>query len=254
LGNLIDLTKKAQIVLEKKSLDGIQANIIVAMDISGSMSYRFSNGTVQELVDRLLGIGMNIDMDKSIDMFTFNTSAKHIGAANESNYSNFVKSKKITVSGGTSYAPVMNHIISKVGSPIDSATISKQVESKGFFGKLFGKKEIITEEVTPGEIKSHQHPTIVFFVTDGDNDDKQETIRVMKEASKQAIFWQFIGIGGQSFPFLQKLDDLEGRFLDNADFFAVNDILSISDEDLYDRILNEIPSWLQAAKRKNIVI
>ncbi|MDK2600509.1 VWA domain-containing protein [Bacillus stercoris] len=90
MGNLIDLGKKAKVVLEKKNLNTVKADIQVAVDISGSMSSMFSNGTVQEIIDRLLGIGVNMDVDDSIDVFAFNTGAKFIGTANRSNHKDFI--------------------------------------------------------------------------------------------------------------------------------------------------------------------
>jgi hypothetical protein len=187
---------------------------------------------------------MNMDVNKSIEVYAFNTSSRKIGVANEQNHRNFVQSANFSVGGGTNYAPVMKQIIADVGTPIGPV----EVESKGLFGKLFGKKEMTTLDV-----QTQDYPTIVFFVTDGDNFDKPDTIHVMREASKQGIFWQFIGIGSERFEFLQKLDDLDGRYIDNADFFSVNDIMKTSDEDLYNRILNEIPGWLTQAKAKGLV-
>jgi hypothetical protein len=263
VGNVIDLKKKSGIVLEKKGLAGITANIVFAEDVSGSIAEELNDGVVQETLDRLLGIGMNMDPDKSIDVYTFNTGAKHIGTANEANYKTFVKDAGIRAGGGTNYAPVMHEIINKYGTPIKgtptTTTTTAEVEAKGFLGKLFGKKETIvkTETIDAGApaVQPVKTPTLVFFITDGDNWDKDETRRVITEAAKQGIFWQFVGIGGRErFKFLEELDDLAGRFLDNADFFDAKDIMSWTDEDLYDRILNEFPGWLRQAKSKGLVL
>ena len=56
--------------------------------------------------------------------------------------------------------------------------------------------------------------------------------------------------GIERFDFLQKLDDLSGRVIDNADFFHLNDLASISDEQLYDRLLTEFLGWLKQEKEK----
>lgn len=93
----------------------------------------------------------------------------------------------------------------------------------------------------------------MFFVTDGDNFDRSQTEKLIKEYAKLPIFWQFIGVGDSSFSFLEKLDEMKGRFIDNANFFQVNDIDRISDEQLYNRLLNEYPKWLQEARRKGIL-
>ncbi|MEH7116124.1 VWA domain-containing protein [Neobacillus vireti] len=232
---VIDLTKKAKIVLEKKNLNGVQAEIVFAVDISGSMSGLFSRGVVQELTERLLGIGMNMDTNKSIDVFAFNTSGHDVGSVSEGNHTNYVTNsmlRKVSVGGGTNYAPVMRKIVDKYGSS----------KKKGLTG-LFSKKQSVPT-----------NPTFVFFVTDGDNFDKSETEKIITESSNQAIFWQFVGIGYESFNFLQKLDDLSGRHLDNADFFSVKDLTKISDEELYDKLLTEFPSWLSQAKNKGLLV
>lgn len=231
MANLIDLSKKAKIHLEKKQLLNVKAEIVFVIDTSYSMENLYNNGTVQELVDRLLGIGMNMDTNKSIDVFSFSDRAKEVGIANEKNHMDYVESNRIVVNGGTNYAPVMKLILDKYASP-----------KKGFFSGLFSSKN-----------KKQEIPTFVFFITDGDNSDKNNAMELVKESSNQPIFWQFVGIGNTSFSFLEKLDTMSGRFLDNANFFQVNDIASISDDELYGRLLNEFPTWLQQAKAKGIL-
>lgn len=44
-----------------------------------------------------------------------------------------------------------------------------------------------------------------------------------------------------------------GRVVDNCNFFALDDIRRISNSELYDRLLNEFPDWLKAARAKAIV-
>ena len=61
------------------------------------------------------------------------------------------------------------------------------------------------------------------------------------------MFVQFVGIGKEDFPFLRKLDELPGRLIDNAGFMLVNDLDTIKDLELYDRLLNEFPQWLEKA-------
>jgi len=255
MGNLIDLTKKSGIVLEKNGLADVIANIKVATDVSGSMWGRFQNGTVQEVLDRLLGIGMNMDANKSIEVFAFNTASKYIGTVNEKNHADFVKKvfmKKTAIDGGTNYAPVMHAILESSGCPVKPIKVQEVVEKKGFFNKLFGKTEVIEKDAEIERLPL-DHPTFVFFITDGANWDRAEAEHVIREAAKVGVFWQFVGIGNESFPFLEKLDNLQGRYVDNADFFPVEDIMALSDEKLYELLLKEFPSWLKEAKAKNLI-
>lgn len=78
-------------------------------------------------------------------------------------------------------------------------------------------------------------------------------MRLITESSTKNLFWQFVGLGQANYGILEKLDDMTGRFIDNADFFALDDISKISDEELYDRLLTEFPGWIKEARAKGIL-
>lgn len=50
---------------------------------------------------------------------------------------------------------------------------------------------------------------------------------------------------------MKQLDTMKGRLVDNANFIHLDQIEKVTDEDLYDQLLNEFPMWLRAAKEKN---
>ncbi|WP_460271508.1 VWA domain-containing protein [Bacillus sp. NEAU-Y102] len=239
MGTMVNLYKEeAKIVLEKKNIFGEKANIIGVMDISGSIKKYFNNGTVQQTFERVLGVGMNMDSNKSIEVYAFNNDVTYIGEANEGNIENFTNNvflKKVKVNGGTSYAPAMKAIVDKVEGE----------EKGGFFKRLFGKKE---DNGLDKEL-----PTFVFFFTDGENSDVSATKAYIKEISDKPIFWQFVGIGDKKMPFLDELDTMTGRVVDNANFFRAEDIKNLSNSGLYNAILNEYPIWLKEVRRKGIV-
>src|SRR5437763_3749 len=120
----LDLTKKVQLVnvtLEKKKVNvpEVLGDIVIAEDISGSMSGRFRDGVVQELITRLLAIGMVLDQDKSINVYAFNSGSHEIGSATEKNIDGFVDNvflRKVRVNGGTNYSPDMRDIVNKFGN------------------------------------------------------------------------------------------------------------------------------------------
>ena len=62
-----------------------------------------------------------------------------------------------------------------------------------------------------------------------------------------------VGIGNEQFIFLKALDELPGRVVDNANFFEVKQINTISDEQLYNQLLQEFPSWISKAKNLGIL-
>lgn len=77
--------------------------------------------------------------------------------------------------------------------------------------------------------------------------------QLLIKSSSTPIFWQFVGLGKADYGILRKLDKMRGRVVDNADFFALDDIDSVTDAELYDRLLNEFPSWLKQVRAKGIL-
>lgn len=96
-------------------------------------------------------------------------------------------------------------------------------------------------------------PTYVIFITDGDNGDHAEAERAVREASAAPIFFQFVGIGRESFPFLSKMDTMSGRVIDNANFFSVSNLGQKSDDELYKLLLTEFPSYVKEARTKGLI-
>ena len=211
---MLDLRKQnvVQLCLTKPTLVDQPARVAVVMDYSGSMSTLFRNGTVQSILERLLPIAMQFDDNGEMEVWLFENSFRRMPNMTLDNFYGYVQREILDKGyrmGGTYYAPVMRDVYNKY----------------------------INEE--PANL-----PNYVIFITDGANSDRSATQSVITEVSKYPIFWQFVGIGDSEFPFLEKLDDLTGRYVDNADFFALNDFQAISDDELYRRLLTEYPGWL----------
>lgn len=130
--------------------------------------------------------------------------------------------------GGTSYSPALKEVIRPM------------LFSGGMLG--FGQKAVKLD-----------NPVYIIFLTDGECNDKSDTYEVVSKLSHGGAFIQFIGIGNDNFQTLKNLDDMDGRLLDNADFFAVNDIDSLSDETLYERLMQEFPSWIPQARAHGLI-
>jgi len=240
---LVDLKKKAAVSLQKKGLSGQRAKVALVIDISASMDNLFSSGTVQKTCERLLGLAMNFDDNQAADIFLFGERSHSVGELTENNFSDFVQKqilRKYSLEGYTRYAGVMKDVI-------DFYYPGQAPQNKpSLFGLFRSKKE--EKEVSPAE-----EPVYVLFLTDGDNGDHAASEEVIREASKLGIFWQFVGIGRTSFNFLRNLDEMPGRHIDNANFFALDDLNRITDEELYDRMLTEFPSWIKEAKSKGVL-
>lgn len=114
-------------------------------------------------------------------------------------------------------------------------------------------------------------PGYVMFVTDGQTQDEPTARAQVTSSSYQPLFWQFMAIGPSNksvgakkkgllsrvlrsdFTFLEALDDMGGRYLDNADFFYVENPASIGDDELYDLLMNEYPGWVSQARQRGLI-
>lgn len=255
----VDLSKNTKLASDIKKLagmDGVEAITVLVADFSGSMEELYMNGTVQNTCTRILPIALAFDDNAEMDFYLFNTTFQRLQEPiTKSNFNTYITDKIIGryKMGSTKYAPIINEIVRHyIGA--DDVTLEGTVgkaknKVKGWFG---GKVE-----VTPPypKLRKLELPIYVVFLTDGDNDedDKDVAREAVLNASKYGIFFQFIGIGGAKFKFLQQLDTMEGRVVDNANFFSVNDLNQISDQDLYTNIMKEFPSWLVLARKEGLI-
>lgn len=236
---LVSLAKKASVSLEKKGFSAHEAQVALIMDISGSMKPLFQNGTVQELIARTMALGINFDDNGAIDIFAFGKNAHDLGEMTPDQFSTAADwiLQKTGYEGSTLYSLPMMEVARHYG-------FRQTKRVGGFLGFGGTEKEVWVES------QAFEYPIYAFFVTDGDNSDRGETRKIIHEISNYPIFFQFIGIGDNSFSFLEELDDIEGRTLDNANFFAVPDPKKMSPEDMFDKMMEEYPQWVKDIKGK----
>ena len=204
---LIDMSKGGKIDMTKH-----MARVALAMDYSGSMSNLFANGSIQDVITRLLPIALKFDDNGELESWLFSDNKERLDAVTINNYKNYVKKVMMNARmsmGGTNYAPVLKDIV-----------------------KYY-------KDVEPSEI-----PAFIIFITDGENWDTEQTNRIVKELSNYNMFVQFIGIGNENFKYLKSLDDMRGRKYDNTGFTAVKDMNQMTDEELYTEILRQYKNWL----------
>lgn len=241
----LDLSKKVVLDLAKELGIGDQkARVVLALDYSGSMSTLYYNGIVQKVVERLVPIAMAFDNDNAMEVHRFDDSNYKIPVdVTVDNFIGYIeKFVRSGTMGGTNYFPVMEDIVKEH----NGGTVS----GRGLFGSI---KNLFSKTV---EVVKQDMPTYVIFITDGDCFDADKALEYIKEISGQAIFWQFVGIGYAYFRTLQNLDTVGGRVVDNANFFQIadtNDLVSMSDDQLYKKLLTEYPQWLVDARSKGIL-
>ncbi len=216
---LVSLAKPLKIELEKRNLLDCVARVALVLDISGSMTGRYKNGTVQEIVNKTLPLAVQFDDDGELDFWYYGTTCRKMPSVNMQNYESAVpadwKQLMRTLGGLNNEVLVMNDIV---------------------------------REYTGSKL-----PVYVLFITDGGVSQANAIKKILKDFSTEPVFWQFVGVGGHNYGILEKLDTLEGRYVDNANFFALDDFKQVSNPDLYSRLLNEFPQWLNEIRSKGMI-
>ncbi|MBG9541782.1 vWA domain-containing protein [Cytobacillus firmus] len=215
------LKKSAGIVLEKKNLTNVTARVGLVLDISGSMRKLYKNGNVQRVVERILAVASQFDDDGALDVWVYDNEFSRLKPVTEHDFEGYVdqyilNNDLIHKFGRNDEPPVMEDVIQKYTSEDPS-----------------------------------KDPAFIVFINDGGC--KRTIKKPVVSSSDKPLFWQFVGIGDSNFEVLEKLDEMDGRYIDNANFFHIKDIEAISDNELYDLLLNEFPDWLKEAKEKNII-
>ena len=216
---LVSLVKPLVLELRKKNLETTVARVGLVLDISGSMVPRFKNGTVQSIVNKTLPLAVQFDDDGELDFWFYGTTARKMDSVNLKNYM-------------TAVPEDWKHLMLDLGGRNNEPIVMRMVVD---------------------EYKDTKIPAYVLFITDGGVNQKREIQNIMTEASHLPIFWQFVGVGGKNYGILEKLDTMTGRYVDNAGFFALDDFKKVSNEELYARLLEEFPSWLEEIKKKGMI-
>jgi hypothetical protein len=243
---LVDLAKTAKVSLEKRNLFGTRAKVAVVMDYSGSMTREYREGRVQKLTERILALATQLDDDGSIDFFVFDSTAAHLGEVPLDNYAGAVD--RLTQGrrmGTTDYAGAFRVVRDHFGFAPPKPLVT---EKKGLFGRK-KKVEGAVDVALPDNLRPASEPVFAIFLTDGAPNSKPQAVQALIEVSTAPIFWKFLSIGRESFDFLQKLDDLEQRVIDNADYKPIGSIDALSDEQLIDALLDEYGEYVAEAKR-----
>ena len=215
---LVSLAKPIKVCLDKHKLNTVMAKVALVMDLSGSMNKRYRNGVVQRIVDKTIPLAVQFGDDGSMEFWYFGDKP--------------VKMDDVTLQNYETVTNDWMKIQRKTGACNDEPKVMRQVIDT---------------------FKDSDLPVYVLFVSDGGIHETKKIAKLMAEASSYPIFWQFMGVGGYDYGVLEKLDNMPGRVVDNANFFAIDDFDIVSNEELYDRLLCELPSWLDNAKRVGVL-
>jgi stress response protein SCP2 len=224
----LDLRKReVHKVLLAKGAASQRARVILVIDKTGSMAEQYKTKKIHRVVERMVPVAVQLDDDGSLETYLYARS--------------YMRLPDLHVADLDHWADTHLHLKGIVGG-VDYNAIGH------------GNDEIpimtaVLDDIRPDD----PTPTLVLFFTDGGFAKKREIADLVSKASHRPAFWQFVGLGNARYGVLERLDEMEGRVVDNVGFFAVDDIDVVDDAELYQRLLGEFPDWLRAARAAGIL-
>lgn len=246
---LVSLAKKATISLEKNNLNDIHCKVAFILDASGSMTSQYQNGDVQKVVNRVFPLAVHFNGKDDLNIWRFALHEEKGNNINFLNYKNYVNEDN---NGWKSW-------MSRLNSGYNNEPIVMEAILKHYFNinvpqpvnKLFSTNYSAFDKLP--DLLPPQEPLFVIFISDGGVSKNEYIKSLIKWSSKLPVFWQFIGIGGNYYGALEEFDNLPGRFIDNADFFDLDTLDSLTEDELYLKMTQEFPNWLKEARTKNLI-
>ncbi len=203
-------------IFKNKKLKKIKARVALVLDKTGSMSAEYSTGQVQKILNKTLPIAFELNNEKKLDVWAFDSVSYRLPQANEKGYKTYIERE------------VMQKFNNKISGWNKETVVMRDVIKKYY------------------EEDKTKIPVYIIFISDGGvMDDKgEDSIEfLLKNNIDKQIFWQFVGIGRSSYGILENLTT------NNSDFFWYDDIEKIKDEKLYSDIINnKFTKWYKNLK------
>jgi hypothetical protein len=227
--------------LAKQDAAGVRARVFLVLDASGSLEHAYHDGTMARVVERLAAVGAQLTPDGVLAAWIF--------------ASNMTRLPDLTVADLPEWTRRYvrpGRIQDFAADPVPMFRPDGTVDGEALG---YGNEEpkVMKDVVRTVAALPPGPPVLVLFLSDGGVSRGQQIESILRKSADRPMFWQFVGVDGANYGVLERLDTLTGRRVDNAGFFAVDDIDTVTDADLYARLLSEFPAWVRAARNAGVI-
>lgn len=223
-------------VLATHDAAAARARVFLVLDASGSLEHAYHDGTVARVVERLAAVGAQLSPDGVLAAWIYASAMTRLPDLTVADLPEWTR-RYVRPGRLQDFAadPV----------PMFRPDGTLDGEALGFGNEEPAVMKDVVRTVAalpPGP------PVLVLFLSDGGVSRSQQIESILRRSADRPMFWQFVGLAGQpgaGYGILERLDRLHGRGLPHTGFFAVDDIASVTDADLYARLLAQFAAWLR---------
>ncbi|MEU8654312.1 VWA domain-containing protein [Streptomyces sp. NPDC048737] len=234
--------QQVAVSLSKRGAAGVSARVVLVLDASGSMSFLYSGGVVADVVERMAAVAAQLDDDGEMQAWTFASNPARLPDLRLGELPEWLR-LHVRVGEISLFRRSKKPRKGLQPDQVDMRSVGIQNE----------EQKVIAEVRDFVRANPAAAPTLVLFFSDGGVYRDAAIEKELRAAVEEPIFWQFVGLGRSNYGILERFDTLPGRRVDNVGFFAVDDISTVPDPELYDRLLSEFPRWLTAAGQAGIL-
>ncbi len=245
------VSQKATRAFLDAGLHGIDAEVVVAVDVSWRMRSLYADGSMQRIVEALLALALKFDDDGVVPIWAFGKTVRPLGTVEAANAKGIIQREVVRRSSDLQpeckFAPIIT-AIAKKHFPVEWGM---KIREKRVGGAL--KRRVW---VYPPLQSPRPRPIFVIVVTAGDCLDPAIAAKRIRRASHLPIFWQFCGLSppglASEFEFLKRLDSLKDTHVDSCGFFKAPDPNDLPL--LFSGLLNEFPQYLRLPKVRTMIL
>ncbi|MFF9059112.1 VWA domain-containing protein [Streptomyces sp. NPDC014882] len=234
--------QQVAVSLSKRGAAGVRARVVLVLDASGSMSFLYSGGVVADVVERMAAVAAQLDDDGEMQAWTFASNPARLPDLRLGELPDWLR-LHVRVGEISLFRRSKKPRKGLQPGQVDMRSVGIQNEEQKVIAQ-------VRDFVRANPVAA---PTLVLFFSDGGVYRDAAIEKELRAAVEEPIFWQFVGLGRSHYGVLERFDTLPGRRVDNVGFFAVDDISTVPDPELYDRLLSEFPHWLTAAGQAGIL-
>lgn len=197
--------------------------VVMCMDASGSMFDMYRNGRVQRVVDKFFAFSSTLSDNASMDLWAFGAKSRQFGAVTMDNVRDYTFAE---AGGFERWMSMLNY------------QYNNEPEAMRDIMMIYG---------------ALRKPVMVLFLTDGRLSSDWEIEEILIKTSRFPIYWQFVGLHGEEYGILERLQEIDGRRSDNAAFLKADDIDDLTDDALFEAFLANLDDWLKEIQYKHIL-